>query len=88
MKSMPPQEEMEDEFKVGQRVVSLLTGIEYEIKKMLKDNNVLLLSTDQNASALVHKNHMKTFYMPTPSPPVNGFENESGLSKRPPNHSE
>lgn len=71
----PPSKRREDEIRVGQKVISRLTGIEYEVKKMLQDNSVLLHSEDQNASALVHKDYLNTFYVSAKSRGVQGSKN-------------
>ncbi len=80
MKFLPlrPSKETEDKIKVGQKVISLLTGIEYEIKKLLTDNSVLLHSKDQKASALVHKDHLNTFYVSADS---NGMKDPTHAQK-------
>lgn len=74
----PPSKRREDEIRVGQKVISLLTGIEYEVKKMLQDNSVLLHSKDQNASALVHKNYLNTFYVSAKSRGAKDSKNPQG----------
>jgi len=48
--------------RVGQKVRSTLTGQEYEVKKILQDNSVILHSENGNASALINKDHMQGFF--------------------------
>ena len=50
------------DIRVGQKVRSTLTGREYEVKKILQDNSVILHSENGNASALINKDRMQGFF--------------------------
>ncbi len=54
--------EGEEELKIGQRVISLHTGIEYVIKNLLDDQRILLHSEGSKGVALIHRDHLKVFY--------------------------
>jgi len=50
------------DIRVGQRVRSTLTDREYEVRKILHDNSVILYSEKENASALINKDQMKGLF--------------------------
>ena len=50
------------DIKVGQKVRSTLTGREYEVKKILQDDSVILHSENGNASAWINKDQMKGLF--------------------------
>ncbi len=46
------------DIKIGQKIRSTHTGREYEVKKILQDNSVILHSKNGNASALINKDQL------------------------------
>lgn len=60
---MQKDDKTEEVIRREQKVKSLLTDVEYYIKKILNDERVILVSEDGKASALIHRNHMQTFYV-------------------------
>lgn len=50
------------DIKVGQKVKSTLTGIEYKVKKILQNKSVILQSENGHASALINIDQMRGLF--------------------------